>query len=141
MGDGEGIMNTPIPICKSFLTCRDIAADPNYNDVVLVGLRSFHEHHRYPASVRVGIFARLASAHGQYRIEIQLQSPEGEVVWTDGPPEPWTLDDPLYNYDLRFIINLVFPAPGTYDLVLLANGQEVARDRYSARLLQHAGSQ
>jgi hypothetical protein len=134
-------MNTPIPICKSFLTCREVTADPKYNDTCLIGLRSFFDHHRYPASVRVGIFARLASAHGQYRIEIQLQSTTGEVVWTDGPPDPWDLNDPLYNYDLRFNITLVFPAPGTYELVLLVNGQELARERFFARLLQPTGSQ
>jgi hypothetical protein len=134
-------MNTPAPICKSFLTCRQVTADAKYKDTCIIGLRSNYEHHRFPASVRVGIFARLASAHGRYHVEIQVQTLEGEVVWREGPPEPWDLDDPLFTYDLKFNINLVFPAPAQYELVLLANGQELARERFQAKLRQLAGSQ
>ena len=66
---------------------------------------------------------------------------EGEVVWREGPEESWNLDDPLFTYDLKFNINLVFPAPGSYELVLMVNGQELARERFSARLRQLAGSE
>jgi hypothetical protein len=126
----------PIPICKAFLTCRQAIPDPKYHDLNLFGLRSYSHHHRYPAAVNVGIFARLTSAHGEYQLEIQVQSPEGEVVWKEGPPEPWTLDDPLKNYDLRFNITLVFPKPALYELVLLGNGEEIARERFNAKLTQ-----
>ena len=130
-------MKTPVPICKSFLTCRATATDPDYRDTVLIGLRSHHEHHRYPSSVTVGMFARLSSAHGEYVIEIQVQTPEGETVWKEGPPTPYELSDPLWDYDLLFNINLVFPQPGRYDLVLLANGEEIARERFNAVLTPH----
>jgi hypothetical protein len=43
----------------------------------------------------MGFFARLVSAHGQYQIEVQLQTPDGNTVWRDGPPDPWTLANPL----------------------------------------------
>jgi hypothetical protein len=134
-------MNTPIPICKCFLTCRQVTADAKYQETCILGLSSHYEHHRFPASTTVGIFARLASAHGRYDVEIQVQALDGNVVWREGPPEPWDMDDPLFTYDLKLNINLVFPAPGTYELVLLVNGQELARERFLARLRQPAGSQ
>ncbi|MFO0967517.1 MAG: hypothetical protein U0793_18315 [Gemmataceae bacterium] len=134
-------MNTPVPICKAFLCCRRVAADQQFKDTCIIGLCSQYEHHRFPASVPVGIFARLASAHGQYRVEIQLQTMEGEVVWREGPAESWNLDNPLFNYDLKFNISLVFPAPGRYELVLMANGAEVARERFTAKLKQRAGNE
>jgi hypothetical protein len=131
-------MKTPIPICKAFLTCRHVATDPQFKDTSIIGLRSHYEHHRFPAAVTVGVFARLTSAHGEYGVEIQLQKLDGEVVWREGPPGPWKLDDPLWTYDFNFNISLVFPAPGTYELVLLVNGEELARERIVAIVKEHA---
>jgi hypothetical protein len=42
--------------------------------------------------------------------------------------------DPLTMYDLSLTLCPVFPTPGTYDFILLANGQEVARQQFKATL-------
>ena len=74
-------------------------------------------------------------AHGDYQVEVQLQD-DGEVVWRDGPPEPWQMTDPLRNYDLKLTLSVIFPEPGDYEFVLLANGEEVAREKFHAHLIQ-----
>jgi hypothetical protein len=55
------------------------------------------------------------------------------VVWRGGPAEPWVLSDPLEMHDLKMTLNVVFPNPGTYQIVLVANGEEVARQRFVAQ--------
>ena len=83
-----------------------------------------------------GFFARLASGHGRYLIEVQLQAPGGEVLWKEGPSEPWDMLDPLKTYHIHMKnLNVVFPMPDVFDLVLLANGDEISRQRFGAVLV------
>jgi hypothetical protein len=63
-------------------------------------------------------------------VEVQLQNEDGEVVWKDGPPDPLNMPDPLWTYDIRLNVCMSFPKPGTYEVVLLANGEELARERF-----------
>lgn len=128
----------PLPLCKAFLVCRRILDDRQRDDTLLEGLpRALHAMY-YPCGAMLGIFARCTSAHGDYRIEVQLHNHEGTVVWRDGPLEAWRLDNPLEMYDLKLNLTVVFPCPGTYDIVLLANGDEVARQRFHAFIKQPA---
>jgi hypothetical protein len=123
----------PKPECKAFLICREIGIHTKTGELILVGLPTNFAHRRFPAAMTCGVFARLASAHG---IEVQLQSPEGEVFWKDGPPAPWDMSNPLVTADLRLNLNIVFPSPGIFDVVLLANGDEISRQRFAAVLLK-----
>src|SRR5207248_1759071 len=103
--------------------------DPKFGDTCIEGLRSHYQYHRFPASITTGVFAQLVSAHGDYQIEIQLQTPEGESVWQEGPPGFLAMPDPVMVYELKFSISLVFPKPGPYVVVLLANGEEIGREQ------------
>jgi hypothetical protein len=89
----------------------------------------------FPAVADLSIYARCASVQGSYQLELQLQDLEGTVVWRDPLEAPLECGDPL----LIGILNLqhrgiFFPRPGKYELVLLANGDEVVRDVFFARL-------
>lgn len=130
----------PLPICKAFLTCREVATDQKYGGTSILGLCSQHVHHHFPSGSNVGIFVRLTSAHGDYKLEVQLQTAQGDVVWKDGPETPYSLPDPLHTCDFKFNVCIVFPKPAWYDLVLLVNGEELARERYHAcmKLLESA---
>ena len=123
----------PMPVCKALLVCRRITLEKS-GDVNLLGIMTGYQHHYFPAAVSAGVFARLTSAHGSYRLEVQLQNANAEIVWKDGPPEPWALPDPLMTYDIRFNVCMSFPQPGVYDVVFLANGEELARDRFFTRV-------
>jgi hypothetical protein len=123
----------PVPVCKALLVCRRIVE--KQGEISLIDITRSHQHHYFPAAVAVGVFGRLTSAHGSYQLQVQLQNEDGEVVWQDGPPKPWPLPDPLMAYDIRFNLCMSFPKPGAYDVVLLANGEELARDRFYTHLL------
>jgi hypothetical protein len=49
-------------------------------------------------------------------------------------PEILELRDPLEMYDLKMTVHVVFPAPGVYQFVLVLNGEEIARQRFHAKL-------
>jgi hypothetical protein len=86
--------------------------------------------------VRIGFFTRLTSARGAYEVEVQLHDEGGQVIWREGPEQPWMLDDPLGSFDLNLNLVPVFLAPGAYDFVLVVNGQELARERFLVTLVQ-----
>lgn len=129
----------PQPVCKAFLVCDKIVEDNDPRQMVLAGLPRFHQYHRYPNAPPLAFFARVTSAHGDSQVEIQLQTPEGEIVWSDGPREPWTMADPLVMYDLTLSLCPISLQPGNYDFILLANGQEVARQQFKATLTPATG--
>jgi hypothetical protein len=41
--------------------------------------------------------------------------------------------DPLETYDIKMTVNVVFPEPGIYQFVVVANGEEIARQRFHAK--------
>ncbi len=125
-------MKPPEPVCKAFLVCDRIV--DRGGDTVIVGLPDVVNARGFPCRHPLGFFARWTSAHGRYLVEVQLRTLDGEVVWREGPPEPWTMADPLRQYDVKVHAPVVFREPGRYEFVLLANGQEVARQPFFARL-------
>ncbi len=124
-------------VCAAFLICRKIVLDRQIQDVVLVGLPHVYFNHRFPCAATMGIFARRSSAQSDYQVEAKLQRPAGEIAWTGGLAEPWVMADPLDMYILKMTFNLIFPYPGCYDVVLLANGDELERQRFRAELGQN----
>jgi hypothetical protein len=49
------------------------------------------------------------------------------------------LDDPLAAYDLVLTLNPVFLAAGAFDFVLVVNGEELARERFTVALATKKG--
>jgi hypothetical protein len=87
----------------------------------------------FPTVVTVSIFARMTSVQGTYHLEVQLQDLEGEVIWRHRLEPPLTMNDPLAVGILNLQnLGVYFPKPGKYELVLLANNEEVVRDVFWA---------
>lgn len=123
-------MKPPTPLCKAFLVCSRVVEQEGEFSLVRLARRAICRF--YPAAQPLGVFARCTSSHGDYQVELQLQTMQGDVVWRDGPPEVWPMPDPLEEYDLNFNLSVVFPKPGTYEIVLMANGEEVGRQKFIA---------
>jgi hypothetical protein len=85
----------PSPECAAFLVCREILDDKKFGDVVRVGQAKSYQAQFFPAAVPVGFFIRLTEARGEYIVEVQLRDAEGEVVWRDRRPSPWSLPNSL----------------------------------------------
>lgn len=123
----------PVPVCTVFLTSKKITVDARTGDDIFIGLPRAYWGRKFPAAATLSMFIRCTSGHGAYSVEVQLQKPDGEIVWRDGPPEPLEMPDPLNMYDLRITTNVIFPAPDIYNLVLVLDGEEVSRQRFHAK--------
>lgn len=120
--------NKPHPTTQSFVVCREIIQDRHTEAAIL-----FHPFQKlnfpgFPATFPVSLFIQLTGGHGTYRLAVQLQDANGEVLGEVIGPRDESLTDPVayfqvYWRDVRF----KFPRPGQYALVLLADREEIGR--------------
>jgi hypothetical protein len=130
----------PTPVCRSFTVCRQILQDKLTGEFVLIGPTHQIYSFTYPTVANLSVFARCTSVQGVYRLEIQLQDLEGNAIWGQKFDPPLDLNDPLAVGTLNLQnLGIFIPKPGKYDLVLLANGEEIVRDVFFA--LFHAPPQ
>jgi hypothetical protein len=110
----------------SLVLCREIFEDRRRGDFALIGPFSGIGLSFFPAGFRFSLYAHLADGHGSYQLGLHLRDEEGTTVWQWQWPEP-TQFDPLQPHRLALHDVVVeFPAPGRYDLVLRANGEDLA---------------
>jgi hypothetical protein len=103
-------------------------------EAVLIGPFSRVTPSAFPADIPASIYAHLNDARGRYTIGLQLVDSDGEVVWQWDHSVVVEHEDPLLPHRVRLQgIPLRFPAPGRFDLLLLANGQAVAQHALWAR--------
>jgi hypothetical protein len=99
----------------------------------------FHRH--YPVVDDLSIFARWSNAHGQYTIGVQLRTLEGDVVWNTQFENPFDVTDPLPVWMVPLPhLPVCIPRPGKYEIVLQANGAEVAADVLAAHKVKPDGN-
>jgi len=117
----------PTPISKTLVVCRQIFTDKDTGELALIApLERIHFPH-YPATLNVKTFALWANAHGSYRLLVQLRCLDGTVISAQQFAQPFQQNDPLAVMTLTLKLdNWIFPAPGKYEFVFLANEQEVA---------------
>jgi hypothetical protein len=125
----------PVPVCKSFVVCRQIICDQFTSEYVILGPTHQVGSLMYPVVVPLSIFARFTSVQGSYFLELQMQDLEGNTVWRQIFEQPWELRDPLaVGTLLLHNLGIYFQKPGKYEWVLFANGDEVFRDVFFAAL-------
>jgi hypothetical protein len=125
----------PTPVCKAFLVCKQIFRDELTQECVLASPLHQTFAPRYPVVQDLAFFARWSNAHGCYRVELQLRDLDGGVLWREEMAEPFEVADPLAVVPLTLRhLHVRFPAPGKYEVALLANGQEVVADVFLAHL-------
>jgi len=133
-------MPPPIPVCRSIILCQGILQDQRTQTTSLIGLVGHIRGLQFPTVGQFSIFSRWANGHGDYHIEAQLRDAEGNVAWKQAFPQPCAMPDPLTPCDLSFHDLKVFiPGPGRYDLVLIANGEEVGRETLMVHIVQTVG--
>jgi hypothetical protein len=129
----------PTPVCKCFLLCRQIFVDTIRQDYTLVCPVHQVFASRYPLSEDVSVFARWSNAHGDYAVEVQLRSLDGDVLWRQRMEHSFEAHDPLQVWTVALPhLTISIPEPGKYEVVLLANGLEVASDVFLAHRVQSA---
>jgi hypothetical protein len=119
--------NLPLPLVQSFLVCRDIFQDRQTGEYLLLGPCTGMTLPGFPVAVNVALYIKLTGGHGTYHLEVQLRDHEGGLVGSCPDKEPLHLTDPLASFQISWRqLALQFPRPGRYDLILLANGEDLA---------------
>jgi hypothetical protein len=125
----------PTPVCQNLVVCRQIILDQFAKEYYLLGVLHGVTSLDFPTVATVSIYAECKAVLGSYNLELQLQDLDGVIHWRHTFDVPLVCRDPL----LVGIIPLhqeriYFPKPGKYDLILLANGEEMRRQTFSAFL-------
>ena len=115
----------PPPTVQTFLVCSDILFDDRTQRPILVNPTHHVPVEHFPMQLRASIYMQLRGGHGRYALDLDLRNGKGNSVWQYRPCEINCID-PIFPltvdvHDLLFDI----PEPGRYDLVALANGQEI----------------
>ena len=127
--------NPPTPVAQTFLICRETFQDVRTQQHILVGPGVEFVTQAFPWVAAAAFFVQVSSCHGVYHLELRMQDLEGQVVWSQALDKPFEARDPLTTYTITVNVGLPIPRPDKYDLVLLANGAEVGRRAFRARLL------
>src|SRR5262249_51893449 len=118
----------PLPMATSFVVCKDIYRDQRTGTTILVRPTSHVPLAKFPADVRVSVYAHLPGGHGRYQLTLCLRDSADEVVWQWSPAEPLLHDNPLFPHEVTFHdLVLTVPKLGKYSLALLADGAEFAQ--------------
>jgi hypothetical protein len=118
----------------SFLVCRQITTSPQDGELVLVCPFDRITAWPFPAEVPLSVFARLTDARGRYVVGLQLVDADGEVVWARDECGVVEEFDPLSMHRLTFLdMKVRLPGAGRYDLVIVANGEPLARHALQVR--------
>jgi hypothetical protein len=116
------------PRAQSFVVCREIIEDCRSHEFVLIAPFGALAFPAFPVAFRMSIYAYLTCGHGTYALALQLRDSDDEVRWSWDCPEPIQLENPLERHEFTLYDAVVpFPQPGRYDLMFLANGEELAR--------------
>jgi hypothetical protein len=125
----------------SFLLCRQILEDPRIGECILVAPTLVFRAFEYPAVATFAAYTQWTSARGSYRMQIRLQTLEGQPLHRHTYLDPVEIPNPL---DVRAIAlhdcRLVFPAPGKYEVALLANDDVLTKAVFWAYVQQPRGT-
>jgi hypothetical protein len=124
----------PLPVLKNFLLCREILQDKRTNQHIIISPLSSLSSSTFPTVARLMAFVQMTSMHGTYAFTFQLQNKEDQVLWEDNIDAPFETSDPLALNTLTFYALAPYlPRAGNYDVVFLANGEEVGRHMFVAK--------
>lgn len=118
----------PRPEVKAFLVCDQILHDAPTGKRSLIGVFHHLGAARFPAAhPALALYANLTDAHGRYELEFRLSDVERNAIIASAKPPPLEIADPRQVAEMSCTLgNLRFPAPGTYEFQLLANGELLA---------------
>ena len=91
-------------------------------------LRSAFQLAEFPGSIKFAVYAHLTELHGKYVLELRLEDSQGDILWAVRADPPVKHDDPLMPHRFAFRdLSVRFSAPGRYDLLLVSEEMEIAR--------------
>jgi hypothetical protein len=134
----------PPPQCKAILLCEQTIIQAGSEKVSLIGIvRVLHLFAMPGQTAPMDLFLQLVDGFGRYDVTIEVQDLAEDRVIAKGSGPTVFFPDPLV------VRQLILPIPalpighaGSYDVIVLANGQEVDRQQFTVVVPgNHGGSQ
>jgi hypothetical protein len=118
----------PPPLAQAFVICRQIYEDARTHEFILIDPLNRLVLPVTPTHVTVSLYGHLSGGRGLYQMHVQLKDSDDEEAWAWTVPTKVDIPDPLEPHQIAlYDLSVKIPRPGKYDLILFANGHEIAR--------------
>jgi hypothetical protein len=126
----------PLPICKAILLCDDVTRDEETHKTNVIGIFDTFQFSSFPGLTSPSkIFLRLADAVGRYSITAEVHDTEHDVILfrSPGSGEFGNLNEAMSGELWLPVAELRFEGPGEFDMVVFADGIELARTDFNVK--------
>jgi hypothetical protein len=126
----------PHPKCKAILLCDQTIIEAGSGKISLIGIFEGFSLPAFPGrTLPIEAFVQLVDGIGNYDVVVEIQDLQTDEIVARSPVIE-------VNFPVRLAkVNLVIPIPplnishpGAYDFVVIADGQDVERQKFGARL-------
>lgn len=126
--------NKPLPHCRAILICERVADDPATGELTLHKLIECFRMPAFPAaSPSFMVFVQLYDGIGRYRVSMALNALDDDTSVARATLPDVDFPDRLAKMEMIIPVDSVFlPRPGRYELIVLLEGQELARQHFDA---------
>jgi len=124
----------PPPKCKAILLCDHAIADAATGKVSVIGIFGRWAFPHFPHSTpSFRVFLQLTDGIGSYVISVEVLNLQADQIIAQGRVAEMDFPERKSKVDLVISISpLLIPHAGSYDLVVLADGQEIDRQQFQA---------
>lgn len=124
----------PPPKCKAILLCDHVIADPATAKISVIGIFSRWAFPHFPHSTPpFRVFLQLTDGIGSYVISMEVLDLQDFQIVAHGRIAEIDFTERKNKVDLGISIPpLLIPHAGSYDFIVLADGQEVDRQQFQA---------
>lgn len=123
------------PRCKAFLICQSTITEAETNDLSIIRIITNFRFQEFPSETPpFTVYARLVGGFNRYKMVIQVQDlHDGQVVASGGALVDFV--DRVGTISLMILIeSLTLSHAAAYDVVLLADENEIDRQQFTAVL-------
>lgn len=129
-----------VPMVLALLLCDQVIIDAQTNKKTLIGVFDNVNSFKYPATIKLAVYAKLRDAEGVYDFRIRVVSLRDESSIANIEIKQARIRDPLQPTELAINIPVLqFREPGKYEFQLYANDVYLSRITIEARQISPPG--
>ena len=138
MAREPGVRALPPPVCKAILLCEKVVRDEFTGLYSLINI--FDDIHLYSLPCLIGpylLFLQVTDGLGRYQISVEIQDlSTGSVLARADQPEIELADKNVKWIGILGVPPFLINEAGAYDILVLANGQEINRQKITINQLK-----